>query len=110
METCAVSEREEDSVMRGAQKQMIVLRTGGSRYFDEAYFVLKSGRRPRREEGRDMVREANRILDESENGGAEARRRGSRHRGFLTGVLVGAPAGAVLLWLAALARDFLSTL
>ena len=81
---------------------MIVLRTGGSRYFDEAYFVLKSGKRPQREEGRDMVREANRILDESENGGAELRR-DKRWRGFWLGLSAGAPVGAVLLWLGVLA-------
>ena len=28
-------------MLKGAQKQMIVVRTGDSEYFDEAYFVLR---------------------------------------------------------------------
>lgn len=46
---------------------MIVVRTGGSRYFDEAYFVLRRGVKPGRTERNDMLSEANRILKESEN-------------------------------------------
>ena len=54
-------------MIKGAQKQMIVIRTGASKYFDEAYFVLKSGIKPKREEQTDLLAEANRILKESEN-------------------------------------------
>ena len=53
-------------MIKGAQKQMIVVRTGTSRYFDEAYFVLKSGLKPKREEQTDLLTEANRIIKESE--------------------------------------------
>lgn len=53
-------------MIKGAQKQMIVVRTGGSRYFDEAYFVLRRGVKPGRTERNDMLSEANRILRESE--------------------------------------------
>lgn len=51
-------------MIKGAQKQMIVLRTGDSRYFDEAYFVLRREVQARPCK-RDMLREANRILEES---------------------------------------------
>lgn len=52
-------------MIKGAQKQMIVLRTGDSRYFDEAYFVLRREVKPRRSSHDEMIREANRILAES---------------------------------------------
>lgn len=52
-------------MIKGAQKQMIVLRTGDSRYFDEAYFVLRREVKPRRSSHDEMIKEANRILAES---------------------------------------------
>ena len=54
-------------MIKGAQKQMIVLRTGGSRYFDEAYFVLRRGVTPDRAQEPDLLTEAKRILAESES-------------------------------------------
>lgn len=85
-------------MMKGAQKQLIVLRTGGSRYFDEAYFVLKPLAEGERRERSDMVFEANRILREhlSEASEREGIRRRYR-RWFLAGLFVGAVAGALLL-------------
>ena len=62
-------------MIKGAQKQMIVVRTGNSRYFDEAYFVLRRDIRPRRGEEEDMVSEANRILSEHETVRPRAKRR-----------------------------------
>jgi len=74
-------------MIKGAQKQMIVVSTGDSRYFDEAYFVI------RREVKaascrRDMLREANRILEESSYAEEKPRKR----RGwllFFAGILCG---------------------
>ncbi len=51
-------------MIKGAQKQMIVIRTGDSRYFDEAYFVLRREIKPPRPGRNDMLTEANRILEE----------------------------------------------
>ena len=51
-------------MVKGAQKQMIVVKTGDSRYFDEAYFVLRREVRGARGVRRDMLAEANRILEE----------------------------------------------
>ena len=52
-------------MIKGAQKQMIVVRTGDSRYFDEAYFVLRREVKPKRSTRDEMLKEANRILEES---------------------------------------------
>ena len=78
----------------GAQKQMIVVRTGNSPYFDEAYFVLRRDIRPEKQERPDILSEANRILHES--GGGNGRRSARRKRdvlwalfAFLVGVAVG---------------------
>ena len=52
-------------MIKGAQKQMIVVRTGNSRYFDEAYFVLRREvRAPKHAKG-ELLAEADRILRES---------------------------------------------
>lgn len=53
-------------MIKGTQKQMIVVKTGESRYYDEAYFVLRRDIdiSPRNRE--DFLREANRILAEKE--------------------------------------------
>ena len=52
-------------MIKGARKQLIVIRTGNSRYFDEAYFVLRREVKPRRTSRDEMIKEANRILAES---------------------------------------------
>ena len=51
-------------MIKGACKQMIVVRTADSRFFDEAYFVL---RREAKEHSRDpnaLLNEANRLINE----------------------------------------------
>ena len=50
--------------IKGAQKQMIVVRTGNSRYFDEAYFVLRREMGGRSVAQNEMLSEAYRILEE----------------------------------------------
>ena len=52
-------------MVRGTQKQMVVLRTNNSRYYEEAYFVLRDGCRTGSTAEGSMMAEANRILDES---------------------------------------------
>lgn len=51
-------------MIKGARRQMIVIRTGNSRYFDEAYFVLRKDLKSTRTDNKDILREANRILSE----------------------------------------------
>ena len=53
-------------MMKGAQKQMIVVRTADSRYFDEAYFVLRREIKTHRAKKHEMIDEANRILRDCE--------------------------------------------
>lgn len=76
-------------MIKGAQKQMIVVRTGASRYFDEAYFVLRQGIDSDRSREPDLLSEAERILQES-----ETRRAGKRgQRSSLLWFFVGAASG-----------------
>lgn len=51
-------------MIKGARKQMIVVRTGNSRYFDEAYFVLREDAQKEKQKSKDILGEANRILAE----------------------------------------------
>ena len=78
---------------------MIVLRTGSSPYFDEAYFVLRREIKPKKGEQRDILSEANRILAESET--VRPAKKQPRLRSvvaFAVGFLLGGGATA-LLWL-----------
>ena len=78
-------------MIKGSQKQLIVLRTGRSRYFDEAYFVLRREIRAGRECHGDILSEANRILEENTpraKGGA--RRRWLSILFFVIGMILGA--------------------
>lgn len=52
-------------MLRGAQKQMIVIRTHDSRPFEEAYFVVRKPRTGRPACKEDMLWEANRIIERS---------------------------------------------
>ena len=78
-------------MIKGAQKQMIVIRTGDSLYFDEAYFVLRRELRERDANRRDIITEANRILEESgDTPRHKADRKKRRGAGwFLLGILCG---------------------
>ena len=88
-------------MIKGAQKQMIVVRTGDSRYFDEAYFVLRREIKSRRSAHNDMLTEANRILLEN---GMEPTACNKRRlpRGillFLAGILCGGLVAALICFL-----------
>lgn len=51
-------------MIKGARKQMIVIRMGSNRYFDEAYFVLSEDAQRKKYKSTDILSEANRILSE----------------------------------------------
>lgn len=89
-------------MIKGAQKQMIVVRTGNSRFFDEAYFVLKREIGNERKIRRDILREANRILEENRLTPPVSKRRRRCSVGalvlFLTGFLCGAGVSALIAW------------
>ena len=87
-------------MLKGAQKRMIIVRTGDSRYFDEAYFVLRREIGAKASSRTDMLNEANRILEES---GMKPR---ARRKSFLVctlffllGAVLGGGAAALLMLL-----------
>ena len=56
-------------MLKGAQKNMIVVRTRDSRLFEEAYFVMRRNATATSADESDMLWEANRILESSVAGG-----------------------------------------
>lgn len=84
-------------MIKGARKQMIVVRTGDSRYFDEAYFVLRKELKEQRQDQSDLLQEANRLLNEHT---AETRKkiqdRLPRWILFSAGILCGALAACLI--------------
>ena len=51
--------------IKGCQKKVINVKTTGSKYFDEAYFVLKDETYDCDSASDDMIAEANRIIEKS---------------------------------------------
>ena len=82
-------------MLKGFQRQMIVVRTGNSRYFDGAYFILRREVDVTGEEQTDMLREANRIFEAGAPRG-EGRKRSSALMPFLLGALLGGVCAALL--------------
>lgn len=54
--------------MRGYQKRVIYMKNPGSAVFEEAYFVIKEGNHSS-PSGQDIIKEANRIIEENVSGG-----------------------------------------
>ena len=52
-------------MIKGAQKKMVVVRTRDSRFFEEAYFVMRRDIPPVCHDSGDIVAEANRIVRQS---------------------------------------------
>lgn len=52
-------------MLKGAQKQMIVVRTRDSRVFEEAHFVIRRGADRQGVDELDLLWEANRIIENS---------------------------------------------
>ena len=78
--------------MRGYQKKVIFFKDTGSRFFDEAYFIVSQQGEAAHIEQSDMVFEANRIIKESLEG-KEQRIRGEDKglfRGFVLPFFLGA--------------------
>ena len=83
-------------MIKGARKQMIVIRTGDSRYFDEAYFVLRGNAGHKTVPNTDILHEANRILAENHPSGARTlQRRWLKWLFFGVGCLCGASLAAL---------------
>lgn len=73
-------------MIKGCQREMIVLQTKESPLFESAYFVLRRGYRPALHG--DMLAESNRIIGEGKNYLTKRRKRG-RLFPFLLGFLLG---------------------
>lgn len=92
-------------MLRGAQKQMIVVRTHGSRVFEEACFVIRRGAVQADADEGEMLREANRIIETSLPPAANISRetpKGAAGTGLLAGIVwffMGFSAGAGLVGL-----------
>ena len=52
-------------MIKGAQKKIVVVRTRESRFFEEAYFVMRKDIPPVCRDNSDIVAEANRIVRQS---------------------------------------------
>ena len=72
-------------MVKGLNKQMIILRLDDNRIYESACFILKNEVTHKKETEKDMLAEANRLLGEMDLGRVRARKR----RGF----------GKFLLWL-----------
>lgn len=93
-------------MLRGIQKNMIFVQTPKSKCFESAYFVIRAGRGDRGAVQGEMIREANRIIFDSELSSGKkspAAKRVARQKlkMFFGGALVGSGAVA-LLWLVTL--------
>ena len=78
-------------MIKGSQKQLIVVRTLGSPYFDEAYFVLRREIESQKHKKSDILKEANRILEESTLSDPHPKKKKSKRclGWFLAGILCG---------------------
>lgn len=80
--------------IKGCSRQMIVLNGTGSSIFETAYFIVKSDLQ-RQSSHSDMLREANRIVEEncfSDVGRGDIGKFGRRKRAFTRGLIFGAGA------------------
>ena len=73
-------------MIKGCQREMIVLQTKESPLFESAYFVLRAGRAPTARG--DMLAEGNRIVEEG-RGYFLRRRKKSGFLPFMAGFLLG---------------------
>lgn len=81
-------------MIKGCSRRMIVLKDTGSDFFEEAYFVLKSGSsRCKLKTERDFIAEAERIIAESTGIKLPAFKkepRGRKYAFFAAGIICGA--------------------
>ena len=76
-------------MIKGAQKQLIVVRTQGNPCFDEAYFVLRREIEAQKHKKSDILKEANRILEEHTLVSAPKKKSKRSLWWFLAGLLCG---------------------
>ena len=87
-------------MVKGCLKKTIHIKDTGSRYYEEAYFVLRPGVSEFSAAQGDMISEAVRIADESMDSAMTAkRRRSALHTAlsFILGMTAGAAAAVLIL-------------
>ncbi len=78
-------------MIKGAQRHLIVVKTGTSRFYEEVHFVMKRDVRPHPYSQSEMLAEAAKILEESESREkCRKKRRTSSLLFFFAGCLLGA--------------------
>lgn len=83
-------------MIKGAKKQMIVVRTSESRFFDEAYFVLRREIPENNSASEDILKEADRLLSEAVTSGTRPKKHAcKRWIFFAAGSLCGAIVAAL---------------
>ncbi len=75
-------------MIKGINKQMIVLKLENNRLYESACFMLRSDVKQRREEEKDMLSEANRILSEMEIKRPRSTKRGGFRRFLWSAMLM----------------------
>ncbi len=87
--------------MKGTQKKMLLLKNTGSDIFDEAYFILKDRFPAVAVSESEMIREANRIVNDNLISGYFTGGRGKRSlsvlQAFFLGIVLGAGAAVFFL-------------
>ena len=88
-------------MVKGCQKRTIHIKDTGSRYYEEAYFVLRPGVAGDGGERDDMIKEAIRIATESvtPRKSVSRTRRRARAGAFLAGAALGASVAAILFFI-----------
>ena len=82
-------------MIKGCQKEMIVLQTKESPLFESAYFILRRGR-PTPGQASDMLEEANRLIGAGSGYMQRRRQRSDRIWLFFVGCFCGAALCAIL--------------
>ena len=85
-------------MVKGCQKKTIHIKDTGSKYYEEAYFVLKPGVSEAKISSRDMISEAVRIAGESlDQGVPDDSKRTGGLLSFMIGLVFGGVVSAAVL-------------
>lgn len=88
--------------MRGSEKKIIYVRDTGSAFFEEAYFILRSGAAEAAASPDDMVREAERLVSASDSPyPRHAKRLSARALSFFAGAAAASAILGVFAWILA---------
>lgn len=83
-------------IYKGCEKRMIMIKNTGSELFEEAYFILNS-KTTATTTSDDMIKEANRIVDENNIIPTAEKRPGNNITGYILGFLSGVGTAALML-------------